>query len=124
MKRIGEIYQKFRFLLIVIPFLVFLLPLVAKGWSPRFWDALILLTQCPFIAIGHSVRDDENMSGLFSIGFIIFFFVFIDQFARITYAMRGTTLACVGVFALMLLIEVMAIEVLGWALAKLSQKSQ
>lgn len=106
----------------IIPFLVFLLPLIGKGWSPRFWDAAILLTQCPFIAIGHSVRDDESMSGLFTIGFIAGFFVFVDQFARITYGLRDSTLACLGVFALMLVVEVMAIEVLGWALAKLSQR--
>lgn len=123
MKRIGEIYKQFRFLLMIIPFLVFLLPFIAKGWSPRFWDAAILITQCPFIAIGHSVRDDESMSGLFTIGFIACFFVFIDQFARITHGLRESTLACLGVFALMLVIEVLAIEVLGWALAKLGQRS-
>ena len=107
----------------VIPFLVFLLPLIAKGWSPRFWDAAILLTQCPFIAIGHSVRDDESMSGLFTIVFIAGFFVFVDQFARITYGLRESSLACVGVLTLMLIIEVLAIELLGWTLAKLDQRS-
>jgi hypothetical protein len=107
----------------IIPFLVFLLPLIAKGWSPRFWDAAILLTQCPFIAIGHSVRDDESMSGLFSIIFVACFFVFIDQFARITYGLRESALACLGVFALMLVIEVLAIEVLGWAMAKFGSRS-
>ena len=123
MKRIGEIYKQFRFLLMIIPFLVFLLPLIAKGWSPRFWDAAILLTQCPFIAIGHSVRDDESLSGLFTIVFIAGFFVFVDQFARITYGLRESSLACVGVLTLMLIIEVLAIELLGWTLAKLDQRS-
>ena len=123
MKRLGELYKRFRFLLMVIPFLVLVLPFLATGWSPRFWNATILLTQCPFIAIGHSVRDDESMSGLFTIGFLLCFFIFIERFSNLTYDHKESSIASLGLLALMIVFEVFAIEILGWFLNRFSQRT-
>lgn len=122
MKKIGKTLERYRFLLLVIPFLVLLLPFIGKVWSMRFWDAAILLTQCPFIAVGHSVRQDESASGFFTIGLVIGFFLLADRFSNITYAMRDSTFACLGVLAILIVVEIAAIELIGWALSKSGQK--
>jgi hypothetical protein len=105
-----------------VPFLVLLLPLIAKGWSPRYWDAAVFLTQCPFVAIVHSVREEESMSGFFTIGFIVCFFFYLDRFSSWSFGHREATLACLGIFALMIVIEVFGIEILGSAMAKFGRQ--
>ncbi|MEI8282562.1 MAG: hypothetical protein WCG75_09180 [Armatimonadota bacterium] len=122
MKRIEELYKRFRFLLMAVPFLVLLLPFVGKGWSPRYWDAAVFLTQCPFVAIGHSVREDESMSGFFTIGFLVCFFLFLDRFSSWSFGHRDASLVCLGIFALMIVIEIFGIEILGWTMAKFGRQ--
>lgn len=63
------------------------------------------------------------MSGLFTIGFVLCFFLYVDQFSRWAFGWRESVLSCVGIFALMIVIEVLAIEILGWAMAKFGSRA-